>query len=85
MNIGKCEDRIVEMVFETDSTRFIQWLDLILEKAEISDDVVSYQTTDNRRGGFDWRCDPTTKAVMVAFAIAGMQLMKNQSATYSRI
>lgn len=66
------EDKIVSMCFETDPQVFVSWLRVMVGSATIEDDVVLYQTLDGRTGGFDFRCDPSTKAVMIASAIAGM-------------
>lgn len=67
------EDKIVQMTFEPDSETFIKWFRVMVGNATIEDDIVVYETLDGRRGGFDFRSDPSTKAVMIAFAIAGMQ------------
>ena len=61
------EDKIVQMCFETDPQVFVQWLRVMVGSATIEDDVILYQTIDGRTGGFDFRCDPSTKAVMVGF------------------
>lgn len=66
------EDKIVSMCFEPDPQVFVQWFRVMVGSATIEDDVVLYRTIDGRTGGFDFRCDPSTKAVMVASAIAGM-------------
>ncbi|HET8688859.1 MAG TPA: hypothetical protein VFM18_19785 [Methanosarcina sp.] len=66
------EDKIVQMCFETDPQVFVQWLRVMVGNATIEDDVVIYETLDGRRGGFDFRCDPSTKSVMIAIAIGGM-------------
>lgn len=66
------EDKIVQMTFDPNPETFINWFRVMVGNATIEDDIVVYETLDNRRGGFDFRCDPSTKAVMIAFAIAGM-------------
>lgn len=66
------EDRIVEMVFESDPQLFINWLKLVTKTADIEDNIVTYKTFDNRAGGFPFYCDPPTKATMIAFAIGGI-------------
>lgn len=66
------EDKIVQMTFESNPETFINWFRVMVGNATIEDDIVVYETLDDRRGGFDFRCDPSTKAVMIAFAIAGM-------------
>jgi hypothetical protein len=71
--LGLIEDRIVEMVFESDTQLFINWLRLVTKTADIDDDnIVGYKTFDNRAGGFPFNCDPPTKATMIAFAIGGI-------------
>lgn len=70
--IEMIEDKIVSMCFEPDPQVFVSWLRVMVGNATIEDDVVLYRTIDGRTGGFDFRCDPSTKAVMVASAIAGM-------------
>jgi len=67
------EDKIVQMTFEPNPETFIKWFRVMVGNATIEDDIVVYETLDGRRGGFDFRSDPLTKAVMIAFAIAGMQ------------
>ena len=67
------ENKIVQMTFEPDPETFIKWFRVMAGTATIEDDIVVYETLDGRRGGFDFRSDPSTKAVMIAFAIAGMQ------------
>ncbi len=80
--LGLIEDRIVEMVFESDPQLFINWLRLVTKTADIDDDNIvgyktfdnraGYKTFDNRAGGFPFNCDPPTKATMIAFAIGGI-------------
>lgn len=67
------EDKIVQMAFEPNPETFINWFRVMVGTATIEDNTVIYETLDGRRGGFDFRSDPSTKAVMIAFAIAGMQ------------
>jgi hypothetical protein len=66
------KDKITQMVFESDLDIFVKWLKSITKDASADNEVIVYQTLGGRSGGFDFRCDPCTKAAMIGFALSGI-------------
>jgi hypothetical protein len=69
------ENRIVEMVFTENKNIVVNWLSKIIRgEVYCQNDVIYFRNDDiNLTGGVEFRSDYTTKAVMLAFAIAGIQ------------
>ena len=69
------EDRLVEMVFADDRDSLPNWLSKIIRGVVfIENDTIYFRNEDiNLTGGVSIESDYTTKAVMVAFVIAGIQ------------
>jgi hypothetical protein len=69
------EDRILEMVFCPDKKTFVDWLSKVIRgQVFCENDVIYFRNKDIKlNGGFLFQSDYTTKAVSIAFAIAGIQ------------
>ena len=77
MNNELCEEaenRIAEMVFTENKDIIVNWLSTIIRgKVYWENEVIYFCNEDiNLTGGFLLQSDYTTKAVMLAFAIAGI-------------
>ena len=77
MNNELCEEaenRIVEMVFTENKDIIVNWLSKIIRgKVYCENEVIYFRNEDiNLTGGVLLQSDYTTKAVMFAFAIAGI-------------
>ena len=73
----QCETRITEMVFCDDQEVFMKWLKSMVAEAEVDNEGTVYFTNNlGNRGGFMFNSDPTTKAAMIGFAIAGQYWTK---------
>lgn len=69
------EERLAEMAFAP-KEELVAWLTKILVNGEVfeEDDTITFRNHDlNFGGGFYYHCDPVTKGVMIASAIAGAQ------------
>ena len=68
------EDRILEMVFCDNADTIVNWLSKIIRgKVFVENDVIYFRNEDiNLTGGVFFLSDYTSKAVMIAFSIAGI-------------